>query len=84
MNRRGQTAFLAIIFGVMVFMAGTFFLGFIQERVLDLIGTTGLNCGSSLNSDGIKGVCLISELVVPYFIIIFVSIASGLVVGRLI
>lgn len=84
MNRRGQTAFLGIIFGIMIFIAGTLFLSFISERVTDLMGTTGVDCDNSLNSDGIKGVCLISELIVPYFIIIFASIAGGLILGRLI
>lgn len=84
MNRKADTVFMGIVFGIMIFVAGTLFISFISDRVADLAGSTGLNCDDSTISDGVKGACLITELVVPYFIIIIVSLAGGLLIGKLI
>lgn len=47
----------------------------------------GLDCGSSSSpnqnvSDGTKITCLVTDGVVPYFIIVIISIAGGLIIGR--
>jgi hypothetical protein len=53
----------------------------------DNLGGPGLNCGSSDSpntdiSDGTQLTCLATELVVPYFIIIVLSVAGGAMVSR--
>lgn len=82
MNRKGQSIMMGVIFGLMIFIAGMLFVNFISERTLDMLGTSGLDCESSTISDGVKVTCLIGELVVPYFIVIFISLAGAVILTR--
>jgi len=87
MNNRGQIL-ITIISGIMIFIAGMVFLNFLQPEVNTMMSESGLNCGNSSSdpnlsiSDGAKATCLIGEIVVPYFIIIVISVAGGVIVSR--
>jgi len=97
MNKKAQTIFLSVVSGIFIFLFGILFLTFIDNEVLDTEtsnsslfpngGGPGLNCGSSSNpnlsiSDGNKLSCLATETVVPYFIILLISIAGGTITAR--
>ncbi len=82
MNRKGQSIFMSIIFGIMIFIVGVLFINFIDLDLDSLLGTENLDCDNSDISDGTKMTCLIGEMTIPYFIILFVSSAGGLIAGR--
>jgi len=97
MNNRGQSILMGIIIGLILFISGMVFLNFITpETWVD--GTDSmmkqLGCGTVVNgtitdagadlSDGVKATCLIGEIIVPYFIIIIISAAGGIILARFI
>jgi len=82
MGNRGQTVMLAILFAAMFFLLGIVIVNFIQPDVRD--AQVSLDCNSaSVISDGTKIACLITDGVVPYFIILIVSTAGGIVTSKL-
>lgn len=81
MNRRGGI-FLGIIVGLLIFLFGTLFIGFIDAEVLVSQNSNNLDCDNPNISDGVKVNCLITEAVSPYFIIAIISAAGGVIVGR--
>lgn len=94
MNKRGQSIFLGAVVGILLFMFGMIFYNFItpeywndgENSMMNEIGCgyveNGTVFGSEDLSDGGKMTCLIGELVVPYFIIIVVSAAGGIITSR--
>ena len=84
-----------VIVGILIFMVGTLFVGFIQDEVYRAQGvlsgdttSPNLNCGTANNpnqsiSDGTKLACLTTEIINPYFIILIISIAGGAIFSRL-
>ena len=79
MNRRGGV-FLGLVIGFMLFMAGMVVLNFIKDDVTS--ARVNLNCDDMTISDGSKLTCLAVDGVVPYFIIILLSTAGGIMFGR--
>jgi len=84
--------FLSIIVGIMIFIVGMVFINFIDMEVDTMLSEFG--CGSvqngnivnqSLNlSDGAKATCMVAELVIPYFIVVVLAAAGGLIIARFI
>ena len=81
-NNRGQSIMLGAIFGIMIFMVGVLLVNFVDLEVTNFLGTSGLDCDNVDISDGTKLTCLVGELTVPYFIILFVSAAGGVIAAR--
>jgi hypothetical protein len=90
-NNRGQTIFLSVIVGVFIFLFGVLFLSFLKSETDNGMGTSisitssiipGLDCDNPSISDGAKLTCLGGELVIPYFIIILLSVAGASITER--
>lgn len=79
MNKKANI-FLGVVVALLLFISGILLLPF----VTDDISTTrvDLDCDNTDISDGTKWTCLMVDLVVPYLIIFFVSLAVGYLVGR--
>lgn len=82
MNNKGQTAMLAVLFSVLFFMFGIVFINYIRPDVQTTQGSLDCN-NTSVISDGTKLMCLITDGVVPYFIILVLASAGGVITARL-
>lgn len=81
MNKRGQTLFLSILVGVMLFIFGMLFLNYVKPEV-STAKLVGLDCSSPSISDGNKVTCIGVDLVIPALIFSIVSIAVASIIGR--
>jgi len=84
MNRKGQaTLGLAIIVAITLFMVGMLSINFIKGEVTRTRDSDNLNCAATDDiSDGTKLTCLVVDWVIPYFFIIIISVAGGLITSR--
>jgi len=74
---------LAIMSAIMVFIIGIMVLNFVMPEVST--ARTELNCESAADiSDGTKLLCLATDSVVPYFMIMVFSITIGAITARLV
>lgn len=82
MNDKGQTTMLSIWFAIFIFLFGIVFINFLA---LDVdTARTALDCSNPAGiSDGIKLTCLVVDVAVPYWILLILSIAGGLILERL-
>jgi hypothetical protein len=78
MNKRGNIFFGATM-GIFVFIIGVLIIPFFTDDITTV--RTSLDCTNVSISDGIKWTCLNVDLVVPYFIWFFVSLAVGIIGG---
>jgi hypothetical protein len=83
MNNRGQTIMLSVFFALLIFSFGVLFMNFIMDDVTTARGVNNLDCSGPSLSDGIKLTCLITDGVVPYFILIIISAAGGRILANL-
>lgn len=82
MNKKGAL-FLSIIIAGMLFMSGMVLLNYLKTEVSSTTSASGLNCDSaSTISDGVKLTCLITDSVIPVFIISLISVAGGIIIGK--
>lgn len=81
MNRKGSL-WLSVIVGIMVFMAGMLILNHFRPEVTTLRNASNLDCTNVTISDGTKLTCLGVDLVVPGLIVVIISLAASLVVGK--
>jgi len=80
-NRKGQTMMLSILFAVVLFVMGIMVINFIRPEVLT--AKVAMSCSDVANiSDGTKLTCLLIGGVVPYFIVLVLSISGGLILDR--
>ena len=82
MNRKGSGLLLGLIVAVMLFAIGMLVVNFIKP---DLgVAMSSLDCDQTAGniSDGTKVTCLGFSLVVPYFIILIISIAGGIIASK--
>lgn len=77
-NKKGNI-FWGITIGFFLFAMGVLIIPFITDDITT--ARTGLDCSNSTISDGTKFTCLQHDLVVPYLIWFFVSIAIGYFMG---
>ena len=81
MRKRGQI-FSSVVVALILFMIGMICINFLQPEVLS--ARTGLACSSAATiSDGTKLMCLGIDVVVPYFIILVLSITGGIITEKL-
>lgn len=75
----GEIGFALLIAG-MIFMTGMLFINPLRDSVDSF--RTDMSCSDMAQSDGTKVTCLFVDLVNPYFILIIVSLAGGLVTSK--
>jgi hypothetical protein len=81
MNLKGQTMFFAIIVACMIFFSGVIVVNFLKDDVTT--SRIDMDCADATISDGSKIACLGLDLVIPYFIVVFLSAAGGLIAAKL-
>ena len=81
MNKKSQTGglFFAILIAFLIFFAGMIIVNFIKLSVTD--ARNAVVC-SAPATDGTKALCLLFDGVVPYFFLIVISAAGGLIISR--
>jgi len=79
MNKRGNV-FFGVFVGLFLFATGVFVIPFLTD---DITTTRSLlDCGNSTISDGTKLMCLQTDILIPYLIWFFTSLAVGYIIGR--
>ena len=82
MNRKGQTFGIAIMTAIFVFIIGMLCINFLFDDIT--IARDSLSCSDADNiSDGTKLLCLGIDIIVPYFIILIISLSIGLIIERM-
>jgi len=86
-NKKSQTLGISIIIAITIFIIGAMMINFLKPEVTRARDATNLDCSNTANfptgiSDGTKMVCLVVDLVIPYFIILIFSVAGGLITSR--
>lgn len=84
MNNKGQMG-ISVIIAMMIFLSGIIVINILKPDItLARNAATGLNCsGADSISDGTKLTCLAVDLVIPYFILIILSAAGGMITNKL-
>jgi len=82
-NKRGQTLGVAIIISIFIFIVGMLTINIIKPEVTVARSPAVLDCANSSITDGNKLTCLAVDVVVPYFIILVLAIAGGIITARL-
>lgn len=75
MNKKGASM-LGIVLGLFIFMMGVLFIPFITDDITT--SRVDLDCTNTSITDGTKLTCLGIDIVIPYLIWLFVSLAMGL------
>ena len=84
MNNKGQTIAMSILFAVFLFIFGMLFLNFLRPLIIDVRNADNLDCQDVASiSDGIKVTCLLTDGVIPYFIVTIISLAGGILTSKL-
>ncbi len=84
MNRKGQGG-LAIISAIVIFIIGMTTINIIKPEVTTAVAPDALDCNNVTGiTDGNKMTCLAVDIVVPYFILIIVSVSGGLLINTFI
>ena len=82
MNKNGGIG-LAILSTIGIFIIGFMFLNFLMPEVTQF--RADMSCASADDiHDGVKILCLITDTVVPYWILLILSIGLGAITSRLI
>lgn len=85
MNKKGQLGWgFAIVMMISLFLIGMLNINFIKDEVTRARNSANLDCSNSDISDGTKVLCLVVDIVVPYFIILVFSFAGGILAKKLI
>lgn len=72
---------LMVITAFMLFMAGMLFVAPIMDSIAP--ARASLDCSSPADiSDGTKVTCLFVDGIVPYFILLILSIAGGAIISK--
>ncbi len=77
-NKKGSI-FFGVGVGIVVFIFGVLFLPFIMDDVTTFRGE--MDCSNADITGGTMLSCLAGDLVVPYLIWFFISLALGFIVG---
>lgn len=78
MNKRGSL-FFGVSIGLFIFVMGVLFIPFLTDDITTF--RTNMDCTNMSITDGTKIACLQSDLLIPYLIWFFVSLALGLIAG---
>ena len=80
-NKKGGMG-IAIILSIFIFIVGMGVVNLIMPEVTTF--RTGLSCADASSiSDGTKLTCLVGDMVVPYFILLVISLAGGFLIEKL-
>ena len=79
MNKRGNIFFGVAVF-FLVYVFGVLFIPFIADDITTT--RIELDCTNSGITDGAKLNCLLTDVLIPYFILFFISAASGFLIWR--
>lgn len=71
--------FLSILVALMLFFVGMIVVNFIMTSVTN--ARTDNSCASP-STDGGKALCLLFDIVVPYFFIIIIATAGGIITAK--
>ena len=82
MNNRGQIG-VAIIVAITIFIIGMASMNFVRDSITDVRLSNALDCSNSSISDGTKLTCLVTDITLPYFILIFLGAAGGVITAKL-
>jgi hypothetical protein len=84
MNNKAQSnsLYFSIIVGIMLFLCGMILLNFIKPSIID--ARTNLDCTNSSITDGTKLTCLVVDSVMPYIILLIISLAGGYITEKFI
>ena len=77
MSQLGLTITIAVLF----FMAGMIFLNPLKDSVSDTRTALGCSTPDSI-SEGTKLTCIAVDIIIPYLIILIISLAVGAVIAR--
>lgn len=82
LNKKAQinSLYFAVIIGIMIFMVGMIFLNFLKPEITR--ARTSLDCTNSSITDGTKATCLIVDSVMPYIILLILSVAGGYITEK--
>lgn len=84
MNKKGQTMGLAIVFGICFFIIGLMVLNFVKDEITRTRSSDNLDCSNTAGiSDGTKLTCLVVDIVIPYLILLVLSVVLSLITVRL-
>ena len=79
MNNKGNI-FFSVTIGLFIFIIGVLFIPFFTDDITT--ARTDLECSNVNNiTNGVMATCLLIDLVVPYLIWFFVSMALGFAFG---
>ena len=83
MNNKGQTMFLSIAIGILIFIAGMLFLNFLIPEVQRVQAPSSFDCDNASGiTDGTKLSCLFVDSVIPYYILLVLSFSGGIITDR--
>lgn len=81
-SKKGQTLGLALLNSIFVFLIGLMILNFIMPEITQT--RIDLNCSDASSiSDGNKLMCLMTDVTVPYWILLVFSLGLGFITARL-
>ena len=83
MNKRGQM-FLPIVTAIMIFIVGMLVINLIKPEITTARDASNLDCGNTAISDGQMLTCLAVDATIPYYIIVMLAAAGGLITARFI
>jgi len=78
MNKKGNVFFGATL-GIVCFIVGVLIIPFFTDDIT--IARNNLDCTNVTITDGTKLTCLLGDMVIPYFIWFFASLAVGILGG---
>lgn len=82
MNKKGQSLGLAILSAIVLIVVGFMILNFIMPEIST--SRIDLNCGDpDAITSGTKLVCLVGDIIVPYWILLVLMVAIGGITARL-
>jgi hypothetical protein len=81
MNKRGGSFFFGLTIGIVLFIFGVLLIPFFTDDITTARDSSHLDCSNVSISDGVKFTCLQIDLVIPFFIWFFVSLAVGIIAG---
>lgn len=81
MNNKGQLG-ISIIVAIMIFIVGMITINILKPEITTARASTALDCGNISISDGTKLTCLMVDFTIPYFFIVILAAAGGLIVSK--
>ena len=81
-NKNGVAVLFGVVVAVMIFLSGMLFVNYFFNDITLATGTNQLDCDNPIITDGTKLTCLGIDLVIPYFIILVLSAAGGVIASK--